>query len=244
MEQKLLVARVDDLIRLCDRTGAPKFSDFLSEKQAQIVKQHLASLKKTAVFFGGYEGAQRTQVGFLPEGCSSECFPIVPVSLSFRKQDALSHRDFLGAITGLGLDRSKIGDILVEPGRAVAFLEPSAAKFVLSQICKIGKVGVKVQKGFEEPLPGVNSKKELSDTVASLRLDCVVASVCGVSRKEAAGYIGKDLVAVNSSVVDKATHKIGAGDILSVRKKGRFVIKSIDGVSKKGRTVLIYDKYI
>lgn len=244
MDKKLLVARVDDILRLCEKTGEPKFFGFLSEKESKTAKEHLALCKKTAVFFGGYEGALRTVAGALPEGFSTGCFPIVSVSFLFRKQDVLTHRDFLGAITGLGLERDKIGDILVEPGRAVVFADPAAAKFMLSQIDKVGRAGVRVQKGFEPPLPGTDSKKEFSDTIASPRLDCVVAALCNLSRKEAADYIQKDLVSVNSSVNNKVTGKVCAGDIISVRRKGRFVIKSADGVSKKGRIILIYDKYI
>lgn len=244
MDEKFLTARIDDLCELCDKTNAPKFLGFLSEKEAAIANKHLSGSKKAIVFYGGYEGALRTVLGVLPEGLSDVPFPITPLSFVFRKQDELAHRDFLGVITGSGIAREKIGDILVQKGRAVVFADPSAAKFILSQIDKVGRVGVTVREGFDQPLPEASQKKEFSDTVASLRLDCVIAAICGLSRKEAIEHIEKEYVFVNSLVSDKITSRVKNGDIISVRKKGRFIIKSVDGVSKKGRTVLIYDKYI
>ncbi|MBR3300839.1 MAG: RNA-binding protein [Clostridia bacterium] len=244
MDKNLLTARLDDLIDSCDRTRRPQFLGFLSEKEAALAKERFARVSQRFEFFGGYDGALRTVLGVIPEGFSDVSFPIVPLSFVYRKQDALSHRDFLGAVTGAGLKRERIGDILVEPGRAVLFADINAAKFILSSIDKVGRVGVTVRQGFEPPLPEVSDKKEFSDTVASTRLDCVIASLCGFSRKQAAEYIEKDLVSVNSFICDKPTGKVRNGDIISVRRKGRFYIKSVDGVSKKGRTVMVYDKYI
>ena len=244
MDEKLLIARADDLVRLCDRTGAPRFLGFLSEKEACKVRDHLSKSGKNATFFGGFEGALRTFVCVCPEEIVDPQFPVIPVSFNYRKEDKLSHRDFLGAITALGLARETVGDILVESGRAVAFLEKSAAKFVLSQIDKVGRVGVDVREGFIPPLPEVSAKKEFTGTVASLRLDCVIACLCGISRKDAAELIEKEAVSVNSFVCDKITAKVEKDDIISVRKKGRFQVRSTDGVSKKARTVIVYDQYI
>ena len=244
MDKKLLLARLDDALRHCEHTGRPSFLGFLSEKEASVSREYLSHASDNYEFFGGYDGALRTVLGLIPAGMTNLAFPIVSLTFSFRKQDKLSHRDFLGAIMGLGLARETIGDILVEEGRAVVFVEPSAAKYILSEINKVGRVGVKVEEGASYPLPEISELKEFTVTVASVRLDCVVASLCSVSRKDAAELIEKEFVSVNSFVCEKITGKVKNGDTISVRKKGRFVIKSVDGVSKKGRTVMIFDKYI
>ena len=244
MDEKLLIARADDLVRLCNHTGAPKFLGFLSEKEAALVKKHLEKSGACISFFGGYEGALRTYLCVAPENFSVSAYPLSAVTFTYRAQDKLLHRDFLGSLTALGIAREKIGDILIESGRAVVFAELTAAKYILSELKKVGRVGITVKQGFEPPLPQTSVIKEFTDTIASLRLDCVVACLCNISRKEAIGYIEKDMVSVNSFAANKATAKISADDMISVRKKGKFVIRSVDGVSKKGRTILVYDKYI
>lgn len=244
MQEELLIPRIDDIKLLSDRSGAPHFLGFLSESEMAKCKEHIRSFKNSVSFFGGYEGAERNFLCVAPLDFGETVFPIEAVTFKYRSQDKLTHRDVLGAVMAIGLTREKIGDILVENGRAVLFAEKTAAKFILSQVDKIGKVGVNPSFGFDFPLPETGKKQECSLTVASTRLDCIVSAICGVSRSTALEMIEKDLVSVNSFLVSKPTSKINGGDKLSIRKKGKFDIVSVDGVSKKGRTVLKYNKYI
>ena len=171
-------------------------------------------------------------------------FPLCAVTLTYRKSDTLSHRDFLGSLMALGIKRETVGDILAEEGRAVVFLTIEVKNFVLTQIKKIGRVGVTLTEGFCEPLPQSDKLAEFKDTVASNRLDCVVSSLCSVSRGNAAELIENGFVSVNSVVTEKATKLITDGDIITVRGKGKFIITSLSAKTKKQRTVLEYKKYI
>ncbi len=243
MDTGLLPARVDDLLLQCQKTSAPKFLGFLTSAESLVAVSSLKASDRYALF-GGYEGAERAILCFMPDWCDEPIYPITAITFSYRSCDKLSHRDFLGALMALGINRETVGDILIENGRAVVFVHNDVADFIMSQIVKIGSVGVNLQKGYVTPLPNASSVKACSDTVASLRIDCVVASICDFSRNSAAEAISDGRVYVNSVGVSKATLCVKNGDIITVRQKGRFKITSCDECSKKGRIILKYDKYI
>lgn len=236
--------RVSDAIALCELRGVPRFVGFLSVAEAAECTPILQNVKHR--FFGGYESAERTFLGVFPNWCEAEneIYPIVPITFSFRTCDKLSHRDFLGAILSLGLSRETVGDILIEKGRAVAFVTLDIAEYILSQISKVGSVGVELSRGFKGSLPNLSRVLECSATVASLRADCVVSALISKSRNTAVELIEKALVSVNSVALSKPTKTILQNDIISIRGFGRFKITANGDTTKKGRIVLKYNKYI
>lgn len=244
MEEKLLFARIEDMIVRCEKTEKPQFLGFLSESEAGLAKQKLSVSDKKAEFFGGYDQALRVFLCIAPEFCENIAFPIVPITAEYRKQDKLSHRDFLGSLMALGITREKIGDILIEDGRAVIFADKTISGFVLTQISKVGRVGVNLKSTVTYPLPELGKKQDFCGTVASARLDCVVAEICNTSRNGALELINQSFVSVNSFLCEKPTQKIVSGDRISIRKKGRYDIVSIGDLSKKGRIIIKYQKYL
>lgn len=243
MDEKILTARIGDLENRAEKTDKPQFLGFLSEGESAIALERLGKSALNVKFFGGYEGAGRNFLCVAPKFCENPQFPIAAVTARYRKQDKLSHRDFLGSLMALGLTREKIGDILVEDGRAVFFAEKTVSDFIVSQINKVGRVGVTLKIGADYPLPEIGKKQEFSSTVSSSRLDCVIAAILNTSRNKALEVIEQSLVSVNSFLTEKPTLKINSGDKISVRRKGRFDIISIDEISKKGRIILRYEKY-
>lgn len=244
MDADLLKDRVYDTVGICMRSDRPKFLGFLSDEEAVLVKGIVKTLSAQYEFFGGYDGAGRVILGCFPEWENVRHFPITPITFEFRRQDTLTHRDVLGSLMALGLKRETVGDILIEAGRAVVFVTCENADFIISQISKIGRVGVTAEKGFSEPLPKTGTMEESSVTVASNRLDCVVAALIGVSRNKAAEIIEQSLVSVNSVVAEKTTLKVNDGDIISVRKKGKFKIESQGEKTRKDRIILKFKKYV
>lgn len=243
MDINLLPARIDDLKCICEKTNSPKFIGFLTAEEAALAVKQFELGDKYSLS-GGYVGAERVMLGVFPDWCEEPVFPINPITFTYRVCDTLSHRDFLGALMALGITRETVGDILIEKGRAVAFVADDVSKFVFTQIDKVGNVGVTLTKGFVEPLPNASKKQSFSVTVASTRLDCVVAALCGISRGQATEQIADGYVSVNSICVTKPTVSIRANDKVTVRKRGKFEITSCDEHSKKGRIILKYDKYI
>ncbi len=244
METDLFKDRVFDTADICEKTNKPKFFGFLSSEHAALADRLLEHRNVDYRFFGGYEEAQRVMLGCFPDWSQVREYPIIPITAQFRKADKLSHRDVLGSIMALGLKREAVGDILIEDGRTVMFLTRETADYVLSQITKIGRVGVNLKTGFEEPLPSSGELRDFSVTVASERLDCVVSALIGVSRGKAAEIIENSFVTINSVVTEKVTARVTKGDILSVRKKGKFIIESLEEKTRKDRIVLKYKKYM
>lgn len=246
MYSSLIKGRADDLVNLCDKTGVPKFMGFLRTEEASLVAAAVANARLKHTFFGGYDDAERVFFGVFPDWCDVDTalFPITALTITFREQDILSHRHFLGTFMSLGITRESVGDILIEKGRAVAFFKTEVADYILSQLKKVSGAGVSAQEGFVVPLPGMSGFEEVTDTVASARLDCVVAALLSVSRSTACDYISQKCVSVNSLCTEKNVKTIVSGDKITVKGKGKFLIESIDTFTKKQRLILKAKKYI
>lgn len=244
MDDRLFDARVNDTLTICERTCVPRFLGFLTELEASRADTFLRKQNAKFIFFGGFEQAERTMLACLPDWCYECDFPITSLTFIYREEDVLSHRDFLGSLMALGITRESVGDILVEKGRAVIFVSDDIAEFVLTQIEKVGRVGVTVSKGYSSPLPQHGTLAEFSDTVASLRLDGIVSVLAGVSRKTASEIIESGYVSINSVLCEKATRTVNAGERITIRSKGKFYINDVSSLSKKGRIILKYSKYV
>ena len=245
MKRNLLAPRVRDAVRLCETSSMPRFIGFLTAEEAAEAVGAIRGLNCKYELFGGYDNAERVFFGVFPDWCEdkSSFWPIEAVTFTFRGQDKLSHRDFLGALMSLGITRETVGDILIEEGRAVVFLNRDILSAVLDGIEKIGRVGVTLKVGFIEPLPGASLMTEITETVASMRLDSVVAALLKTSRSRAVALIEEGLVSLNSIATAKTTRIVNSGDKLTVRGYGKFIIESAKDRTKKDRIVLIAKKY-
>lgn len=245
-DEKLLFARAEDAIRICENSGTPKFFGFLDESSAALVHSFVSSRTSDHLLFGGFDDAERVMLGVFPDWCG-ECredyFPISALTLSFRKGENLSHRDFLGSIMGLRIKREAVGDILCEDGRAVIFALKEAAALIKNELVKVGRTGVTVSDGFALPLPGAHKLTECSATVPSARLDACIAAISGTGRSEAVRLIESGMVTVNSFVCEKCTRAVSAGDVIKIRGKGKYIMDSLCDFTKKQRIILKYKKY-
>lgn len=246
MDEQLLTAKVRDALRLCSTSGMFRSVGFLSQSEASFISSLPILKGEKYAFFGGYDDAERVYFIAMPEWLDdpADAFLAEAFTFTYRKNDKLSHRDFLGTLMSLGITREKVGDILLEEGRAVVFVADSISSYVSSQIEKVGGVGVTVTKGFELPLPGFGKLADFSDTVASLRLDCVVAALLNTSREKAKEVILEKRVAVNSVITDKITFCPDEFAKISVRGVGKFILSGASQHTKKGRIILNYKKYV
>lgn len=235
-DDKQLVAQLNDGIDLCLTRQKPYFMPFMSErKQAVLFSELKKAYFDNYLFFGGYGNSERKMLGlFFDEPCE-DCFPISAVEFSFRKCDKLTHRDFLGALMSLGIERETVGDILVEDGRAVVFVKTELSDYIISQISKVGSVGVKVDDADLSKLPQGRGFEEKTYIVSSLRLDNIVAAVCRLSREKTRTVIMADSVCVNFEETKNVSLNLKEDDVFTIRGKGKFVLKSILGTTGKGR---------
>ena len=146
-----------------------------------------------------------------------------------------------------GVSRTTVGDILVFKGVAFAFVLEEVAEYFKNQINKIKNVGVNlyVLDDINEVLVDkTDNFSELKFTLSSMRLDAVVSGLTGKSRSISEKLILDGFVFVNSFEVTKTTKKVQCGDVITVRKFGKFVITSSGNYSKKGREIISAKKYI
>ncbi len=246
-EDTLLLARAEDAVQLCDKHSYPHFVGFVDERQRALIA---AAFRHTphavCLFFGGYEGAERTLFGAFPSFMQPETalFPLVALECTYRETATLTHRDFLGTILSLGVKREKVGDILCGNGRTVVFVGEDIAPFLCDQITKVGGEGVTVTAGLSAPLDITRAYKEINMTVASPRLDNVVKALTGLAREKAAVLITSGLVSLCHQPCESVSKTVLEGDIVSVRGYGRFRIVSLSNLTKKERIVLVAHKYL
>lgn len=246
-QDKLLAARVADAVYGAQNRHQSKFIGFLGEHEAAYAAQVARSLHHPAHrLFGGYEGASRVYLGVFSQFDEQDDhhFPIFPITFSYRKADKLTHRDFLGALLALGLTRDSVGDILTGDGSAVVFANEACAALCISEVAKVGSVGVNAQSGILASLDTAREFDVIEGTVASARLDSVVALVTKLSRQQSAVHIAAGLVGINGRQTDNISYKLSTGDSLSIRGYGKYIFDGVSGVSRKGRQRVIVRKYI
>ena len=158
---------------------------------------------------------------------------------------SVNHRDFLGAVMGLGLRREKIGDLIVTESGCDLFVEEEVVDYLLQSELRVKRVPLKGREislqEFEPPKPVT---KEIHITVASMRLDAVLANGFGISRTKAMELIQSGKVKVNYSEKMEKDYLCQEGDLLTCRGKGRFRIGELFGESRKGKQKINIWKYI
>lgn len=243
-QEDLLLRRLEDGIRTA--RGRPAFLGFLDESQRAQLTQALARRREVpSLFWGGFPEAERVLLGLFPdyEEPGPAAFPLQAVTFTYRKEDQPGHRDFLGAMMGLGVQRDVIGDILVGEGRCVAFVKEEIAGYFVSGLSKIGRVGVKTSLGAEEPLPVGHTFREIRGVAASARLDCLTAVFCRTSREKASAMVAMGLVQLNHRETLSPSARVEEGDVLSVRGQGKFIIDRLGPLTQKGRLSVQGRKY-
>lgn len=186
---------------------------------------------------GGIDEAERKIIIIFPPYIQIEDINNYINALSIEVDNVnLSHRDFLGGILNLGINRSKVGDILIHEGYAQTVVKREISDYILANLTKIGKHKVKVKEIHLDSL----KKAEVDylirkTTLSSLRLDVLISGALNLSRSISQKLISSGRVKVNWEPIDKTAKDIEEGDIISVKGFGRFILNSIEGTSKKGR---------
>ena len=246
-EERTLLARVLDKYEQMERRNIPTATVFLSEsEQAAAVRLlNAAGIHSGFVWNGGYPGAGRKLLQFLPDWAEEGGSPIACIRASFRGEGKPTHRDCLGSLMALGITREKLGDILVLEGKCQVVVLREALPILVSQWESVGRWKVSVE---EIPLRALTPKpptvKTIRDTVAALRLDAVLAAGFSTSRSKAADFISAGRVSVNHRECMKGDRTVAEGDVLSCRGLGKCVVKEVLGASKKGRIMLVLERYI
>ncbi|MCL2838827.1 MAG: YlmH/Sll1252 family protein [Oscillospiraceae bacterium] len=247
-EDKLILSRAEDVIERCRTRHILCSLGFLSPAQRGLLERALPkSADVCYAFWGGHDAAERTMFVCYPDYMEFEAANVAITALQIVGRDIgrLSHRDFLGSVLALGIKREKIGDILVASNQTLMFVAQDIAEYICENLAKIGNAGVSVTFAGElsDELPD-RAVEFITGTVANVRLDAVLGLALKMSRSSAAEYITSERVQVNWAVETSLSHRIDEGDIFSVKGKGRFRLKTIGNLSKKGRYHITIEKYL
>lgn len=245
-QEQLLCKR---LLELADNTyqrDIPMFSDFLNLNEQEIFNQILKKMPPICIkTMGGYSLAERVIAGFYPKErfdgqTPIVCLKIEPLNKKFAEE--LTHRDYLGGLISLGIERSVLGDIIVSQNCAYLFCLKKISAFIMQELIKIKHTAVFVaETEFDETV--FLQKEEITGFVASLRIDALLSLITGMSRSRAVSYIEEAKVFINGKCVTSNGANIKENDVISVRGIGKFQYKGTSGTSKKGRLFVTVLKY-
>lgn len=190
--------------------------------------------------FGGYEDAERVLIRFgsFESLGYEEPYPIAILEISpliEKFSDDLTHRDFLGALMNLGIEREVLGDILLKKNKAYLFCLVSMKEYIINELSKVKHTSVKIRETDSLPETDKYVPTESLIQVASLRLDAVIARTYNLSRNDAVELFFEKKVFLNGRLIESNSKAVTSGDKVTVRGFGRFEISEVAGISKKGK---------
>lgn len=254
-EDKILLAHILDKIEFSKQREKIEYTDFLDMYQISIVKNFMKKIDfENYIFYGGFENAERNILIIYPEKFDikmieknySKIFGVIRIILSDEEIGKYSHRNYLGGIVKLGVKREKVGDIIVsEDGADIIVKEEIAiglkqdlANLTRFENAKFDTISIENLRKQEIKL------EELNIIVPSLRLDNFVSDLAKTSRSKAVQIINSERVFINGQNETKVSKQVKLGDIITIRGKGRFVVKEFGGTTRSGRTVIKIEKYV
>ena len=263
MDKDFLKKRIRELDHCCYERNVIRYTDFLDiSEQAVFLSMQRELETKSRLLYGGHKDPDRSAAVFLPdymEGAlelydagdmagAGEAMGVVSLiearPLNDRFSDELSHRDFLGAIMNLGIERSKVGDILTDGSRAFIFVISDIADYLAEELRRVKHTSVSCQRVGLSCCDIEPAFSEERINVASERADAVVAAVFRLSRDLASRLIGNGNVFSDGMELKKASAELRDGARISVRGYGKFIYRGMENVTRKGRLYVLIDRYV
>ena len=233
-EERLLFAKALDQAAFSLKRNRPAFTDFFRPEEAARFLTAMQRQEDLCIRpWGGWDEMDLAW------------FPLAAVEIRWNKFSAApGHRDILGSVLGLGIDRSKTGDILFLQDRALIFATAEMAAFIASGLERVGRAPVKCRQlsAWQDILPEEKTQ-QIQKTVSSMRLDAVLGAAFPLSRSKAQELIRAEKVSIQHQPVTKAEKIVQEGDLISVRGYGRVKVLQDEGKTKKDRiriTLLLY----
>lgn len=246
MEEELLKKRIGELRKRAEFGGYAVFTDFLTLSEQETARFAVGNTPHR--FYGGAEDTERSMLGISENSAflENEMFPIsvlriVPRNAKFAEE--LSHRDILGSVLGLGLQRDVIGDIFLKDSCVYLLCEEKIASFLTENLTQVRHTSV-VCTICDEDLPDLSPNfSETVRSVAALRLDSIAAAAFDVSRSKVATDIAAGKLFVNGKEVLSASYTVKESDVLSYRGVGKARLKTIGNLTRKGRISVTLEHY-
>lgn len=254
-EEKLIAAKILDKLEFSKTKNKIQYTDFLNLNEQELAIKLLKKVEyEKYYFFGGKENTERKILVIYPEKLSEEMsrkndkqiLKVVRIKLPNELDGEYDHRTYLGSCIKIGIEREKIGDILVERTGADIIAKAEISEILLQSLSQLTrfKSSEIVVVDISELKDVEISKMEISSIVASIRLDNIVSTLAKTSRSKAQEILKQERVFLNHEVQIKPSKEVKVGDVITIRGKGRFEFKEIAGNTRKGRFVIKIDKYV
>ena len=249
-EEQVFLKHLSDLQEAAWNRNIVTFSDFCGLNELNIFYSSRADFSSVkTVTSGGYDTAERQMIAFIPDALSYEWkFPILAVNirpLNAKFADVLTHRDYLGSLMNLGVDRSRIGDIAVMDNySACVFCEEKLAGYLSTELTRVKHTSVVCTVSDPEEISYTPKTEEIGGTVASVRLDSLIALAFHMSRSAVIPLIEGGRTFINGRLSTSNGARLKEGDIISVRGQGRFFLGALEGTTKKGRQFVRLRRYV
>lgn len=253
-EEKIILAKLNDKIRLCKTKNKLVNTEFLNMYQENIIRKELERIKaKNYILTGGYSEAESKILIMYPEKITEEIakenitniIKVIKIQLPNEQKGKYQHRDYLGTIMQFGLERERIGDIIVYEDEAYVIVLSENAQYIKDSL----QTTKKFKKSKIEIIDIVEMKvkkpefEEIKISVSSQRLDNFISEICKISRSETTRLIASELVSINCKIETKQTKTVETGDVLIIRGKGKFIVSDFLDINRKGKQVVIVKKY-
>ena len=254
-EDKILLAQILDKIEFSMQREKLEYTDFLDMYQISLVKSFMKKIDfESYILYGGFENAERNILIIYPDKYNanmieknySKIIKVIRITLNDEEKGKYSHRNYLGGIVKVGMKREKVGDILVSDDGADILVKDETAETLKQELGTLTRFeNSKIEIVDLQDLRQQEIKvEELSIIVPSLRLDNFVSDLAKTSRSKAAQIIYSERVFINGQNETKASKQVKLGDIITIRGKGRFIVKEFSGTTRSGRTVVKIEKYV
>ena len=254
-DDKMLLAQILDKVEMVDNKNKIEHTDFLDLAQIELVQKFINKIKmENYMSYGGFEQAERKMFVFYPEKFNeavvkknlANIVKIIRIELPDDLKGKYTHRDYLGAIIKLGVERKKVGDIIVDSNGADIIIDKDISKFLLENLGSLTRFSKSAitEENIENLRTVEIKKEEIEIIVSSLRLDNVISELARCSRNKGLDIINMERVFVNFQCETKKTKPIKSGDMVTIRGKGRFYIKDIVGQTRSGRTIIKVEKFV
>lgn len=245
-----LQKRFMDLYEQSFRNMQYTFTGFLNEADyAELLMLGNEIPAESFAVFGGYPSATRVMVRFgNPDEFGYEtAFPINVLKLEpLQKKfaDDLSHRDFLGALMNLGIERSELGDILVGDKEAHLICTDKMTDYIAENLTRVCHTSIRVIRAEELPEEVTPKLEGAQVQVASQRIDLFVSKICKLSRKECAEFFSEKKIFLNGRLMENHSRQLATGDVISVRGFGKFRYIGPVKTTRSGNLIVEYEHYV
>lgn len=244
----IFLNHLKDLSEKSDKNFRYTFTEFLSLDEQSALK----SIERELCFFtlfGGASGCERViaRFGNPDEFGYEEDFPVVALKIQPKLKkfsDELTHRDFLGSLMNLGIERKYLGDIIVKDNCAYVFIIEKFKDYIIENLSKVKHTVITIEVAQKIPEGELFITESISIPVSSLRLDCLIAGVYNLSRSQVTELFLAKKVFVNGRLIENISHLPKEKDVISLRGFGRFIFSSTGGTSKKGRIYVNLEKFV